>query len=194
MACSLERVVRPPAYRGPSGRPEEQTATPAGERWALSPGMDERSNRLARKKERADGTARAGTSVCWLVLKTGVPPATGTGTRSPSKHPGRIAGLTNSSSATEAGGVKAGTRKLTFPPGAVRCSVWLGGAQLVWRQRITLLNGATVGSRSDKAHAVQGRAVKVCCLDGGKLKRRSCEVGVPETRTFEVALTKARPT
>ena len=56
---------------------------------------------------RGHGTARAGTGVCWHELGTGVPPATGTGTGSTSKHPnGEVAGLTNSSSATGTGEVK----------------------------------------------------------------------------------------
>ena len=57
MARSLERVVRPPAYRGTSGPPELGTWTPAGERWALPPGGGERSDWLAGKERLADGTA-----------------------------------------------------------------------------------------------------------------------------------------
>ena len=69
---------------------------------------------MCRKEGRSDGTARAGTDVCWLELgadsppatRTGtdVPPATQTGTGSPSKTLSeRLQGLTNPSSATEAG-------------------------------------------------------------------------------------------
>ena len=60
---------------------------------------------MRRRGERENWTARAGTDVCWLELGTGSTMATkGTGTRSPSPNPAeKVAGLTNSSSATEAG-------------------------------------------------------------------------------------------
>ncbi len=69
-------------------------------------GWPERKDGLTGRPERASGG-------CWLELGTGVPPATkGAGTGSPSKNPpGRIAGLTISSSATAHGDARRGLQK-----------------------------------------------------------------------------------
>ena len=85
--CSLERVVRLPAYRGASGRPEPGTATPAGERGRCR--REGTNEAVDEPKEGTDDrSARAGTNVCWREVGADVPPATeGTGTRSPSKNP-----------------------------------------------------------------------------------------------------------
>ena len=93
------------------------TARPAGDGGA--------KELTCRKDRPAEGTARAGTCVCWLEVGGDMPPATGTGRRSLSKNPPPallVAEPNDPSSATAAGDA---TTK-TGAKSAVRCSAWLG--------------------------------------------------------------------
>ena len=84
--CSLERVVRPPAYRGPLDRRKDRLPLRRGNEGAAA-GKGGAEERTGRKDKPADGMARAGTDGCWRELGSGVPSVTGTGTDSPPKHP-----------------------------------------------------------------------------------------------------------
>ena len=85
--CSLQRVVRPPAYRGVSGPPEGPMWTPAGEGRVLPPGRGERRNRLA---ERTDALANDPSGNRRVLARTRNRRATGnrgSGNRRATKEP-----------------------------------------------------------------------------------------------------------
>ena len=98
-ACSLERVVRPPAYRGASGPPELRTWTPAGEGGCC------RRDRLTEAEDEPEGWTGRRTNGNRLDCG-------GAGTRVPSKNtPAKPRGLTLSSSATGTGDARLDNEK-----------------------------------------------------------------------------------
>ena len=86
--CSLERVVRLPRLQRGLWTAGTEGDDAGGGTRVLPPGRRERSEWLAGKEGRADGSARAGTDKCWREVGTSSPPATkGTGTSVPLVNP-----------------------------------------------------------------------------------------------------------